>query len=69
MAPLGMFYSMTVKNFQGPTFQVVILTSKRWKNANISIAFRYEVRYLLLNGATANTVRHNLDLHILGHEF
>ena len=27
-------------NFQGQTFKVAILTCKRWKNANITIAIR-----------------------------
>ena len=54
-------------NFQGQTFQVAILTSKRSKNANITIAIRLEVRYLQSNDATANVV-HDLDLHFQGHE-
>ena len=27
-------------NYQGETFQVAILTSKRWKNANVTIVIR-----------------------------
>ena len=50
-------------NFQCQTFRLAILTHKRSKNANITIAMRLEVRYLQLNSATANAVRHDLDLH------
>ena len=55
-------------NFKGKTFQLAILTSKRSKNANITIAIRLEVRYLQTNGANTNAVHHDLDLHCQGHE-
>ena len=36
---------------------------------NITIVIIYEVRYLPSNGATANVVYHDLDLHFPSHEF
>ena len=56
-------------HFQGQTFHVAIFTSNRWNNANITIAFRCEVRYFPSNGATANAVGHDLQLHFQGHTF
>ena len=50
-------------------FLIGYFTSKRWVNANITIAVRLEVRYLPLKGATANVVRRDLDLQFQGHEF
>ena len=55
-------------NFQRQTFQLAMLTSKRSKNANITIAIRQEVRYLQSNGVTANAVHHDLVLNLQGHE-
>ena len=55
--------------FQGQTTQVNILTSKRWKNADTTIAIRWEVRYLPWNGATVNLVHHDLDLQFQGNNF
>ena len=56
-------------NFLGQTIQVAIVTSKRSKNANFTIAIRKEVRYLPSNGATANVVHHDHDLHFQDHKF
>ena len=55
-------------NFQDQTFQVTILTSKRSKNSNITIAIIKKVRYLPSNGTTANVIHPDLDLHFQGHE-
>ena len=49
--------------FPGEPFQVAISTNKRWKNSNITIVNRKEVRYLPSNEATANVVCHALDLY------
>ena len=48
---------------------MAILTSKPWKNANITFVIRQEISYLLSNCTTAKVVRHDLDLHFQGHEF
>ena len=37
--------------------------------ANITIAIRWEVRYLPSNGATANVGHHDFDKHFQDHEF
>ena len=58
-------------NFQGQTFKLAILTSKRWIKMQtlLTTAIRWEVRYLPLNGATVIVVRHNTDIHLQDHEF
>ena len=51
-------------------FYYFVNTSKTVKDrANITIAIRYEVRYLPSNGAVANVEHRDFDLHLQGHEF
>ena len=56
-------------NFQDQPFQVAIFTSKRWRNANITIAIGWDVSYLPSNGATVNVTHLDSDLHFQNHEF
>ena len=55
-------------NFQDQTYKWAILTSIGCKNFTITIANRYEVRYLPSYGATANAVHRDFCLHFQGHE-
>ena len=66
MGPLQIFVFCDVDlRFQGQTFQVAILSTKVWKQANSTLAIRLEVMYLPSHCATANVVHHDLDLHYI----
>ena len=54
-------------HFQGQTFQVAILRSKRCKTASNTNSIIYSKSGICRR--TANVVRHDLDLYFQGHEF
>ena len=56
-------------NFQSQTFQVATFTSKCWKNATNTVAVRSQVKYLPSNGAAANIVDRDRELHFKINEF
>ena len=56
-------------NFKCQTFQVASLTSTRSKNANITIAIKWEVKYFPSDGAIVNDEHHDVDLYFQDHEF
>ena len=62
-------------NCRGQSFQLAILTSKRWKMLTLLLPSYWKSPAFLCVGnfpsncATANVVYHDLDLYFQGHEF
>ena len=69
MAQLQNLNSVTMTQILKVKIFKWLLTSKRWKNANINIELIWEVSYLTSNGATANVVHHDLDLYFQEYKF